>query len=408
MADSYEEESTQPATQQLPPHNGVPPSEDQDYRGVVCFLHPCSPAAIAIVRRASLNTKLVVRLPVPQDSLKERSASDDSNAEDLQHRESAETDGSGESTAIDLALRHDPGPKDPEQGFLFGRNPFKCDILMIDNPNNRRISNTHFRIYVNAKGALMLEDKSTNGTWVDDKLLCATSSWGQKRVLSPGSVIFICPGKDDELIRFVVRVPRDSGRGLKPVQGPDSMNSNQRLATSNRSPAPNVGLPRVGDAPPGVVQNPQQRNVAALKRNAGRAPDDQHRRPDQQLEIRDVHTVREPSGSISWGGDHKYMLAAQIGKGAFATVNKAYERQNGNVVAVKSIAKRTFATQIGKENLGVKKEIDILERLKHVSDTVSYLKKNFCLNRDDADHCCFIPCFRARQKKDIDIPYTDA
>jgi serine/threonine protein kinase len=61
------------------------------------------------------------------------------------------------------------------------------------------------------------------------------------------------------------------------------------------------------------------------------------------------------------------LLSVQIGKGAFATVNRAYERTTGDVVAVKMIAKRTFAAQIGKENQGVKKEVDILERLQHVS-----------------------------------------
>jgi len=385
MDESYEEELTQPATQPLPPHNGIAPSDGQDYRGVVCFLHPCSPAAIAIVQRASAaDSKLVVRLPIPDDSAKGRGAApDDPTAEAPRDQASIEFDSGGRSTAIDLALRHDPGPKDPEQGFLFGRNPWKCDIMMIDNPNNLRISNAHFRIYVNVRGALMLEDKSTNGTWVDDKHLSKTSKWGRKRVLSPGSVIFICPGKEDELIRFVVRVPRESGRGLKPVQGPDSRTGTGETPIRCHSPAPNVCIPRVDDVPPGIVQSPQQRNVAAIRRNEGRPPDD-------------LHTVRDPSGSISWGGDHKYMLASQIGKGAFATVNKAYDRQNGNVVAVKSIAKRTFATQIGKENLGVKKEIDILERLKHVS--VSCLCLELRLNRNHARYLVIVPCCQSVKK----------
>jgi hypothetical protein len=376
MNDSWEEEPTQPSTQELPPHNGVAPSDNagQDYSGIICFLHPCSPAAIAIVHRAQIaSSNLVVRLPVPTDSTKGRRApQDDSSAEDEEDPESTQVDDAGRNTAIDLALRHKPGPKDPLSGFVFGRNPYKCDILMVDSANSLRISNMHFRIYVNARGALMLEDMSTNGTWVDDKHLRKGGESGRKRVLSPGSIIFLCPGKSEELIRFVVRIPRETGRGFKPIQPPD--NPPAVSAALHRFPAnspPNVGLPRVGGVQPGVVQSPQQRNAAAILRSplANRPADELHRRQPviPTPEIRDTHTMREPLNSMSWGGDHKYLLAAQIGKGAFATVNKAYEKSNGDVVAVKSIAKRTFATQVGRDNLGVKKEIDILESLKHVS-----------------------------------------
>jgi hypothetical protein len=379
MDESWEEEATQQATQPLPPHNGIAPSDSsgQDYSGVICFLHPCSPAAISIVRRAQkTNSSLVVRLPVPEVSTKGRRApQDDPEADDEEDPQSTQVDDHGQCTAIDLALRYQPGPKDPVPGFLFGRNPFKCDILMIDNPASRRISNMHFRIYVNAGGALMLEDMSTNGTWVDDKCLMKGGNAGRKRVLSPGSIIFMCPGGPDELIRFVVRIPKDSGKGLKPVATPEKPQAPPSRLLSSPGPPPRFGLPRIDDASPGVVQSPQQRNVAALLRVPPMAqldPEDQHRRPigdvDQASDItRDAHTVREPSGSMVWGGDARYSLSVQIGKGAFATVNKAYERTTGNVVAVKMIAKRTFAAQIGKDNLGVKKEVDILQRLQHVS-----------------------------------------
>lgn len=206
----------------------------------------------------------------------------------------------------------------------------------------------------------MLEDMSTNGTWVDDKHLQAGSELGQKRVLSPGSIIYLCPGKPDELIRFVVRIPRESGRGFKPITPPDNPPA---MSPQPRFASPNVSLPRIGDIQPGVVQSPQQRNAAAILRSPiANRPQERHRR---QADGRDTHTMQEPSNSMTWGGDHKYMLSSQIGKGAFATVNKAYERSNGEVVAVKSIAKRTFATQAGRDNVGVKKEIAILEALKH-------------------------------------------
>ncbi|KAF8251424.1 Pkinase-domain-containing protein [Wilcoxina mikolae CBS 423.85] len=381
MDESWEEEATQQATQPLPPHNGISPSDSsgQDYSGVICFLHPCSPAAIAIVHRTQKsNSNLVVRLPVPEAGTKGRRApQDDPEADDEEDPESTQIDDHGQCTAIDLALRYKPGPKDPVSGFLFGRNPYKCDIVMIDNPSRRRISNMHFRIYVNAGGALMLEDMSTNGTWVDNYCLIKNGRHGQKRVLSPGSIIFMCPGTPEELVRFIVRIPKDSGKGLKsavstpekPQQPPPSSH-----LLSSPGPPPKFGPLRIDAASPGVViQSPQQRNAAALLRIppiAQRMPGDQHRRPivdvDQASNVtRDAHTMREPSGSMIWSGDAKYLLSVQIGKGAFATVNKAYERTTGDVVAVKMIAKRTFAAQIGKENQGVKKEVDILERLQH-------------------------------------------
>ncbi len=57
----------------------------------------------------------------------------------------------------------------------------------------RRLSNIHFRIYLNQYGVLMLEDQSTNGTVVDDNLLKAKSNTTSetRRTLNSGSKIAI-------------------------------------------------------------------------------------------------------------------------------------------------------------------------------------------------------------------------
>ena len=386
--DSWDDEATQQATQPLPPHNGISPSDSagQDFSDVLCFLHPCTAGAIAIVQRAQhANSNLVFRLPVPRQQIAglgaeaggPASSPDAAATPAAQAADPSAFDVAGsasEDTAIDIALRYTPGPKEPLLGYLFGRNPFKCDIPLIEHAGSRRISNTHFRIYVNASGALMLEDLSTNGTWVDHCLLGQASPNGRKRVLNQGCLVGLCQGAETELIQFIVRIPSQSGKGMQsadplaPNDGCGSLFRNPTLLPP--PPSPRLGLPP--HHPAGVVQGPQQRNVAAILRNplltTRRTPGDQHQHPrkaDCPAGL-DPHTSRRPSSSMAWGGDDRYSLSNQIGKGAFATVHQAFERFTGEPAAVKIIAKRTFAAQVGKD-LGVKKEANILQRLDHVS-----------------------------------------
>ena len=383
MDSSWDDEATQQATQPLPPHNGISPSDSagQDFSDVLCFLHPCTAGAIAIVQRAQhANSNLVFRLPVPRQPTADHGAEPGGPApsSDAAARPAAQAadpsapdigGSASEDTAIDIALRYTPGPKEPLLGYLFGRNPFKCDIPLIEHPNSRRISNTHFRIYVNASGALMLEDLSTNGTWVDHCGLGLGSPNGRKRVLNQGCLVGLCPGADTELIQFIVRIPSQSGKGMQSADAPDdgcrcdggdADGGKGRLFHTPTSPppppSPRHGLPH---HPTGIVQSPQQKNLAAILRNPLLAA----RRGPAGL---DPHTSRRPSSSMAWGGDDRYSLSTQIGKGAFATVHQAFERSTGEPAAVKIIAKRTFAAQAGKD-LGVKKEANILQLLKHVS-----------------------------------------
>ena len=372
MDAEYEEEATQPSTQPLPPTE----NDDQDYSGVICFLHPCSNCAISIVHRAQKDRpELGFKLPVPDvKSSPHKNPVDAPKDDDDRHDKKP----NGKPTSMDLALRHYPGPKDASAGFLFGRNHFKCDVVMHDNTPTRRISNVHFRIYVNSRGALMLEDLSTNGTWVDNQRLALDGEVGRKRVLSPGSVIHLCPGNVDRIIRFVVRIPKVSGHGFRTAIGPELS------VAPSTSPSPNQIGPQPGHAPrvddgAGFVPAAQHQNVAAVQRNPfGQGPDNQHaaRRglAEKPLVIadKDRHTMNRTPAHTAWGGDRNYQLANQIGKGAFATVNKAYEKDTGDAVAVKILAKRTFATQVGAEKTGVKKEIDILQQLQHVSSGPSF------------------------------------
>jgi len=78
-----------------------------------------------------------------------------------------------------------------------------------------------------------------------------------------------------------------------------------------------------------------------------------------------------------WDGGERHRFEDNIGTGAFATVRRAVYTRTGDVLAVKSIQKKPVA-QSGKRQLGVRKEVEILEKLNHVSI--------LCINDDDGDH----------------------
>jgi hypothetical protein len=114
-----------------------------------------------------------------------------------------------------IALRFSANVKNSLAGFTFGRNPTRCDICLLNDPH-RRLSNIHFRIYLNEHAILMLEDQSTNGTIVDDNLLKAKANppIATKRTLVSGSKIKILMHQDASDLAFLVRVPKLEGRHL--------------------------------------------------------------------------------------------------------------------------------------------------------------------------------------------------
>ncbi|QYS93715.1 FHA domain-containing protein [Trichoderma simmonsii] len=84
-----------------------------------------------------------------------------------------------------ILLRLSSQTKNPAAGFVFGRHPYKCDFAFVNDPL-RRISNMHFRIYVNDYGMVMIEDMSTNGTFINKNLLTSPSKNQDKRPISQG------------------------------------------------------------------------------------------------------------------------------------------------------------------------------------------------------------------------------
>lgn len=112
-----------------------------------------------------------------------------------------------------VALRFSAQVKDPLQGFTFGRNMARCDICLKNDPH-RRLSNVHFRIYLNEHAVLMLEDQSTNGTIVDSVLLKSKANppFPTRRTLSSGSKISILMHQGMSDLVFLVRIPLRQGR----------------------------------------------------------------------------------------------------------------------------------------------------------------------------------------------------
>jgi predicted component of type VI protein secretion system len=111
----------------------------------------------------------------------------------------------------DIALRLSSTLKDPPSGFVFGRNKGRCDVVIGEHQVSKRISNVHFRIYINEYGVIMLEDQSTNGTAVDGTLLRGKDKENGKdyrHTLEQGSIITLTMTPPEIDYRFVVRIPQ--------------------------------------------------------------------------------------------------------------------------------------------------------------------------------------------------------
>lgn len=228
-----EEEATQLSTQ---PHTDLrrlglnPMFSPEDEADIVCMLHPATPAAFHAVQ---LSAKYCPQHVHPNQGLS-RNLDDESIEEaatgfeeapttkdkdqdlenDDDHRDSQVGDLLEKETLQayprDIALRFSSRVHNLCIGWSFGRNPVKCDVPIVGVHETMKISNMHFRIYLNQNGVLMLEDTSTNGTWVDKvKLLSKGMRAGQKprRTIQGGSIIEILLSSPEPLMRFIVKMP---------------------------------------------------------------------------------------------------------------------------------------------------------------------------------------------------------
>lgn len=203
---------TQQATQQVldPRRIGRNNSglNDGDIADVLVILHPATETAIRIVEQAAEDRPEHVLFRNSLDSMS-GSMADIEEQETIIINANGERLGHSSRVGADLVLRMSSVRrlKFKQLGFIFGRNPNSADIVF-GQDSGKRISNQHFRIYLNTDGILMIEDMSTNGTIVDDGLLkCKDPRFHKIRMLNSGSIICIQNANDAEMIKFIVRIP---------------------------------------------------------------------------------------------------------------------------------------------------------------------------------------------------------
>ena len=279
----------------------------------------------------------------------------DYGAEDEASRFQSNLGNSSGNNAI--LLRLSSNIKDPRVGFAFGRNAQRCDILFVNDPR-RRVSNVHFRIYVNEYGSVMIEDQSTNGTFVDRQLLTragrAENGHGARVLLSSGSTIRILLHSENDDLMFRVRIPRrdvvyerayvskvEDFFARHSLQGPDE--------TIRAGPGGHVDL---------FPRPPRAQAIAQAAEGAANAHA-QTRTPNKRREANNMPR-RE------WADASEYNKVTMIGKGAFAVVYKVTAKFDGLPYAAKELEKRRFIKD-GVIDQKVENEMRIMQRIKHVS-----------------------------------------
>lgn len=178
---------------------------DDDLSDIFCILHPVSLPAI---RAAALIHELTPEHTITSEgnvNIREKEV----NPQEIGTFVLA-TQG---LISCDIALRLSADLKSPSGGFLFGRNQQRCDFIMGRDEQVKRVSNVHFRIYINEYGVIMLEDQSTNGTAVDGNMLRGKdrengNGMEYQHTLELGSRIILTMNPPEEDFKFIVRIPR--------------------------------------------------------------------------------------------------------------------------------------------------------------------------------------------------------
>ncbi|KAJ5117998.1 hypothetical protein N7448_004356 [Penicillium atrosanguineum] len=293
------QESTQPCAD--PRRMGLNNSglQDQDLADIICILHPNSHAAHnAVAATASLGDQHILQ-------------------KDVLEMETSET------AALDVALRLSSDVHDLGAGFCFGRNKARCDVLLAVDDEAKRVSNTHFRIYLTGDGIIMLQDTSTNGTIVDNCRL-RKSQKENSRMLTNGSVIQVVTGNNgSDEVRFVVRIPSREGFAMQYTH--NCLRYFERVQQVVNA----AGHHQTRPGPPPVLS----------------------------------WSVANSHG-MHWTGAPTYNVTGQIGKGAFATVYKLATKQHGAIFAAKELDKRRFMKN-GILDQKVDNEMKIMKDLTH-------------------------------------------
>lgn len=392
MVGNMDEAATQPLTQQhVDPRRAGTKSmlSVQDEADVLCVLLPLSPSAIETVDFVAetapqhlLQNHLITGIPEARYAVKQEAtepASPGDLGSDTSQLMATIEDGTTQETAFsgrDIALRMSSKILDPTKGFIFGRGVGACDIAF--KTDRTYISSKHFRIYLNRHGVLMLEDTSTNGTYVNQTLVVEprenrnpekfppSANFPPRQMLDNGAVIELPLGsaKKEGLLRFIVRIPsrHNASKQYEQRIAAYLQYIEQAERQAQVAKAANGKLPAI----PPVIESFLLKSALA---------DSVTQMPFNPLN----HEPKEPSPSApllaaatgdynygaQWNGGEKYNVVGYIGKGAFAMVFKVSTRADGEVYAAKQIEKRRFIKD-GQLGSKVHHEIAIMERLRHV------------------------------------------
>lgn len=341
-----DDEATQPSTQQvLDPrrlgrnHSGL---NENDVSDVLCILHPSSPAAFRVVRStAERNPQHVLQNNLSHSVVGNAASVDTEEAETF----IIGADNQAQGPAMDLALRFSSKTLDPLLGFCFGRNPATCDIVL-DQDSVKRVSNLHFRIYVNSAGVVMLEDMSTNGTLVDNILLKGKGAQHPAtQMLQPSSIIQILSPNPNEVLKFILRIPSRDGHMEEYARKYQDFMTRVAVAEKNyrhervnnkqgkRGHPHQAALPFAGALPTGGI-------------------------------IPAPIVTSNYSYGMKWDGGDEYNVTGLLGKGAFAMVYRLNKKMDGQPLAAKELEKKRFIKN-GQVDQRLDNEMRIMKTLRH-------------------------------------------
>ncbi|KAL7791003.1 hypothetical protein V8C37DRAFT_383167 [Trichoderma ceciliae] len=315
---------------------------DEDISDIICVLYPHSDSA-----RLEVQHLAAIKSPYVIGKDEADGVEHDYELEDHASRFESNPVNHGNYA---IMLRLSSRVKNPATGLAFGRNIASCDVVFVNDPL-RRVSNIHFRIYVNEYGNVMIEDHSTNGTSVDGNLLISRPKEPGKPiitrwVLSSGSIIRVFLHKEVDDLTFRVRIPRRDGEYVDAYQHKVEDYFAQHglrgpVETVTAGPGGHVDLFKTaGPAPP---------------QRSERQPTEQ-RSPSKRKHARGVR--RE------WDGSGKYNRIGMIGKGAFAVVYKVTSKYDGKPYAAKELEKRRFIKN-GVLDQKVENEMKIMQKVHH-------------------------------------------
>ena len=328
---------------------------DEEIADIICVLVPYSDAACREVRRIAADKSPYVVEKNDADGLNLHLECDDN--------ERTFTVGRRDTGEHHLVLKFSHQVKNIMSGFTFGRNANRCDISFVDDPM-RRLSNVHFRIYLNEHNVLMLEDESTNGTIVARRLLKRKGDppLEVKRTLENGIRIEIPMHEQQNDLVFMVRIPHRPGflsdayrRNFEDYLARRAACAVDVNATIVPGPGGHVDIfkPAVNRA-----LATQATHVGVGQGRAIAGPASPQRPPKRST----------GDGILrGWPGSDKYNQVGEVGRGAFATVYRVTSKFTGEPYAAKELDKRRFMKN-GVLDQKVENEMKIMQKIQHVSE----------------------------------------